>query len=597
MSARHLFTILLMLLARAVAHGELQVGTPRWGFDGAVAKNTFNLLAVEVRNNGGSVFDGEIALDDRSAGRGSAPYGVRVFLAPGTTRWVQFFPYIGDYIPEWQLSWSDGKGTASPGIPASAERLKAGPPAVVILASLDDPTLRGTRISVFDEALFPPTVAATDSLHAVILDHQPKFDPARREAFLDWVRRGGIVHLLPGAEGTFPQFTGDYAPLNITGDTARVGAGLVARHATARSEISPQTLSGAGYPPPTLSGSDTDSWMSDPDRLFQILAGLTKPNIAWGFIYLLTVVYVVLIGPVFYLLRKRDYRLLLGGFVLTVGLFAWIFTVVGRRGYGEKQIYHSVGIARSLGGGRYDVQHWVHAFATSGDSYRLAYPGGGHLYAVSSRGDSVRASVVHGKDAAVLADIPLFSSRPFFHRGTLTGPDAGLAITDLQHPAPAPQNETSNARDLISKLAIRTDPSFPTTILRAAAEYRGRFYTLTRKGDTLTAAQPRPVSIVSALGSEGAPDQPHHFYRGVQAPEESRRALKAAAGFLATRVSNDPASTRKNTVLDPGPDTVRVFIYAEAPDEFRMANDQFQPGTEYVLYVHDLPVPDLEIEK
>ncbi len=580
--------LIILLLAHTVAHAGLQFGKPQWGFDGAISKNTFNLLSLEVSNSSASAFDGEITLDD--SGSFSSPYKVHVFLAPGSARWVQFFPYIGGHIPDWRLIWDEEKRPASATLNPGGEQPREGPPAVVILASADDPTLRSTRMPVFDEALFPPTVAATDALHAVILDHQPKLDPARREAFLDWLRRGGTVHLLPGSDGAFPQFTGDFAPLNITADNARVGAGMVAKHATARSEITPQTLAGAGHPLPTLRTGDSNSWNREDSSFFATLAGLTRPNIAWPLIYLLTIIYVALIGPAFYFLRKRDYRLILTGFILTVAGFAWIFTVVGRRGYGEKQIYHSVGIARSLGGGRYDIEHWVHAFATSGDSYRLAHPGGGQLYTVlSNNSETIRASVLHGKDAAVLADIPLFSSRPFIHRGAMTGPDPGLAIEKIERPPQASGNSSS----VLTRLVLRVGPAFPPNVMNSAVEFRGSYYPLRREGDLLVAATSSATNLHAALGVGTGEEEGHHYYGRTSTPAEALAQLRGMAGILASRVS--PLGTnveRRKSARPPSSDSIRVFIYAEAPAAFRMQSDQFQAGTEYLLYVHDIPLPN-----
>jgi len=70
------------------------------------------------------------------------------------------------------------------------------------------------------------------------------------------------------------------------------------------------------------------------------LAGVTKPKIAWWLIYLLTGVYVIIIGPVVFSFCGSGPLpgYLLAGFLGTVTLFAWVFTAVGRRGYGESQV-------------------------------------------------------------------------------------------------------------------------------------------------------------------------------------------------------------------------------------------------------------------
>ena len=40
----------------------------------------------------------------------------------------------------------------------------------------------------FPEDLFPLTGAALSGLGTVVLDHVPRWEPAKRQAFLDWLR-------------------------------------------------------------------------------------------------------------------------------------------------------------------------------------------------------------------------------------------------------------------------------------------------------------------------------------------------------------------------------------------------------------------------
>src|SRR5205823_661840 len=96
------------------------------------------------------------------------------------------------------------------------------------------------------------------------------------------------------------------------------------------------------------------------DALQQRLAGMTRPKISWWLINLLTLLYVALVGPLHYLARQRmDYRVSMLVFLGVAASFAGAFTVVGRRGYGESQTVHSLAIARSVGGARFDVTQWV----------------------------------------------------------------------------------------------------------------------------------------------------------------------------------------------------------------------------------------------
>lgn len=579
-----LAVLLLCFLARAGA--GIQVSPPLWGFDGKVLHESFNVFSIEVTNPSGRPFDGELVLDD-SAGlgsRSSAAYKQPVYLAPGSARWVQFHPYIGNYVPQWRLSWG-GSERGSVDLDAP----NAGPPAVALLADPASSASRSAKMRVFPESLFPVTVSATDGLHSVVLDHQPRWEPQRREAFLDWVNRGGIVHLIPGPDGALPQFTESLASLNVVGKRGRVGAGWVVKHDAPRTEITGQSLKDAGFSPPEIK-EDGDGNIHDLDGfILRKLAAVTKPDIAWGLIYLLTAVYVILIGPVFYLLRKRDYRVLLGGFIATVALFAGIFTAVGRRGYGEKQIYHSLSIARSLGAGRFDVREWVHAFATTGDVYRFQHADGSQLYAALGDGESVRGEVAAGKDSRFTADIPLFSSRPFLHRGVVKTSDPAITVVAWEE---APGEKKGAA--LPDMLRIRTEAGFRQRAFAAIVSRHGRYSEMELIADGFEMKKGSVRSSSAEFFRQRQFDDDGNGWHGNESGTkgEIERRLRTLHPAFISRVNNESAYFRKHiTSSRPEDDRVRVFIYAEAPPEFAMKNERFQAGTQFVLYVHDIFKP------
>lgn len=574
----------LWLLLAGKLSAALQIGPPLWGFDGRVLPNTFTLLSIEVTNRGTHPFDGDLILNDLGSG---APLRLAVYLAPGTSRWVQFHPYVGSYVPGWRLSWNDGQDRSE-----DMGQPKTDPPATVLLADPESPGLRATRMRLFAENLFPTTVSATDGLSAVVLDHQPRWDAQRREAFMDWVRRGGIVHLLPGSDGAVPQFSDDFSPLNIiTGDRQRVGAGLIARHAITRAEISEQWLKEHGFPPRELKTDGTGN-ISDPDGfVLHKLAAITRPNINWALIYGLTVLYVVIIGPVFYLLRKRNYRLLLGGFLATVALFAWVFTVIGRRGYGEKQIYHSISIARPLGAGRFDVQEWVHAFATSGDIYKFAHGDGSQLYGTGFEGDTVRGEIREGKESHLAADIPLFSSRPFLHRGVMKAEDPALKVEEWLTKEGA-LNIGKEAVPPLKKLRMSAAPEFRKRVFTAMLEYNGRYsdLTLTPGGFEL----PGNANFKTARDAFGNTNYyDYGGYGGYYGDAENVvRELRALHPYFICLANGEGIHCKKFVPpITQGANRARIFLYAEAPPGFAMKNERFESGKSLVLYVADLFKP------
>ncbi len=575
--------VLLLLLLTGNVRAELRIGPAQWGFDGRATPYSFTVLSFEVSNRGSKPFDGDLSLEDQGGG---APIRQSVYLAPGATRWVQFHPYIGGYMPGWRLRWNDGLAHAE-----DMGQPQTGAPATVLLVDFDAPGARSVKMRAFAEQLFPTTVAATDGLGAAVLDHQPRWDAPRREAFMDWVRRGGTVHVLQGINGEPPQFTDELAALNITsGDRMPVDAGLAVRHAIGRGEITEQWLKEHGFPGVEL--RDGHGQVSDPDSLvFRRLAAATRPNIKWGLIYLLTIAYIVVIGPVFYLLRRRNYRVLLGGFLTTVALFAWVFTVIGRRGYGEKQIYHSVAVARPLGAGRFHVHEWIHAFATSGDIYKFAHGEGSQLYGVSPGADSVRGEVRAGKDSRFSADIPLFSSRPFVHRGVVKAEDPMLNVVAWEFQKQVTSTLPNDT--LPVSIRVKAAPEFRRRVFAGVIEYRGRYADLDLKPDGFEL----PPRAALKGGEEFLGRERYYeyggYYRGSYGDAETAiRELRSLHPFLIGLANGEPVHSRKYlTQPARGPERARLFLYAEAPPGFALKNQRFEPGQSLVLYVADIFKP------
>ena len=468
---------------------------------------------------------------------------------------------------------------------------------MVILA--DPEFLREARLPVFPEELFPVTVSATDGLHAVILDHQPKFRGAvQADAFFDWVQLGGIVHLVPSASGARPVFDGKLAALNTAGDRARVGAGWVVKHSLPLAEITQAQLDQAQFPAPaereaSLENNNYGRYQNDAfadSSFFENMASVTRPHIAWWLIYLLTFVYVIIIGPVFFILRKRDYRLLLLGFLGTVALFAWIFTVIGRRGYGESQVCHSVAIARVLGGGRYDVTHWSHAFATTGHTYHLAYPGTSHLYAANSqRGDTVRGKITVGANAAFDADIPLFSFRNFIHRGVMTSDD--ITATAVSIPKSDPASNQTTWRDSF-KMTLASE--IPDEVIASAVQVGSYFLPAEIRGKEVRVKGFSSGNGIGTLVPDGSNYQSrnNYYYGGYgNSPETALAMMRNAGPPLAQRALGDLQNAKRGFGREPGKETLRLYIYAAAPRSFRLAGDQFSTGKNFVLYVQDFAIP------
>ncbi|MEQ1862682.1 MAG: hypothetical protein ABMA13_22405 [Chthoniobacteraceae bacterium] len=549
----------------------LEIREIRWGFDGKAMPNRFNLLSVLVAQEGGArPFDGELALIETRGGElgVGAPIAQPLYLTPGTQRWVQFVPFVSQEN-EWRLRWGQGE-KARFVVPAA----KFGPPATVLLRDATAVFADTARLAAFPDELFPTSVAATDALDQIVLDHTPRWDAPRREAFLDWLRRGGIVHLLRGPEG-HPRFEGDLAVLNETG---RIGAGRVIRHDVGREDCDEAFLAKAGYARREFKkqeGNTGPMLYRFDQTLLQNLASLTKPQVQWWLLYLLTLAYLAFIGPVHYAWsRKVDWRLAIAGFLGTVAVFALAFIIAGHRGSGEKQTSHSLAIARSLGGDRWDVQEWVSAFATKGDFYKLTHTAPANYYSALSDAEGVNGKITGGKDGHFDVDIPLYSARPFLHRAVMSGPKAEVKVIEWK----------------ADKLVLELPETFPRVTGSAHLRLRGQIRSVAVDG--------RKIAYADSKGGLVAPED-HWFsdneLRALQQFEWTNRMFdpkSASTPLFARSLGGVKAMPHALTPRPLSPDHLQIFLFAEAPASFAMKGKGFDRGRGHVLYVIDVFRPD-----
>jgi hypothetical protein len=555
----------LTLLVNAAA-SALEFKRHLWGFDDTAVPGRFNLLSVLVSESGPKAFDGEIALvESRSLGvTVGAPVVQQIYVTPGTERWVQFTTFVaGDY--GWVLRW--GKGEKDK---VTLDAASLGPPGTVLLIDSESPFGSEQRLKGFPSDLFPTSVASTDALDQIVIDHPPRWDAPRREAFMDWVRRGGVVHLLRGPSG-IPVFEGDLSPLNTTLTKERVGSGTIVRHDIERSQCSADYLKSAGFAP--RGKKDQDSRMSYAfvnfdQSVLKGLAALTKPEVAWWLLYLLTIGYLVIIGPVHYRWsRTVDYRIAIGGFLGTVAVFALAFIIAGRRGAGETQTVHSLAVARALPGNRWDTMQWLSAFATSGDYYRFSHASPVNYYSASNDVEAVNGKIFGGKDGHFDVDIPLYSARPFMHRGVLSGPDLSVQVVEWKP----------------GRIALQAGSGFPDSPTEVWARRGDQMLRLKRERNLWIWNNDESSDIDSFFGSEGR----HPF----NAYEWNNSGLKFDVAFrplLATFLADVNGVQHRFSMRPLAVDQLQLYVYAKAPASFAMKGRGFNGEKGWVLFVQDV---------
>lgn len=577
--------------------GALEVEQVVWGFDGQVVLEEFNPLSVLVSNPSPEPYDGEIRLSKSLGGtqRIGAIQREPVFLSPGASRWVQFYPFLSDNYSTWTLTWN-ARGFRR--MPIASPR--AGDRATVLL---DDPrafTGQGGGLKRLPADLFPPMVTATNGLRSVVLDFVPRWQANRREAFLDWLHRGGIVHLLHQPDGRFPTFPESLAILNGPLEVQRVGAGAIVRHARIRTGLDrpyveshilhptiPGTVARGDDSPDEAAANESQASAAESlldygevvlsEGLLANLKRMTRVDHNWVLIHLLSLGYFFIVFPGGYILNSRgwDYRAVFGSLLAAVAVFSLAFYVVGRRGYGEQTAVHSAAVAQSIDGTHYDVIQWSNTFATTGDYYTLTHSGTGRLYSTCEQTEAVNGLIDNGVEGRFLVDIPPYSSRTFAHRTKLAGPALGLKV------------DSWFAGNRLNRLDLSTGPEFPSDVNDVFVLYRDRFYGMTRVDGRLKLK----ANLGAVPGFLRLDDYARFRIRagawgggGDRPPEERFQSMLQPLLAHSLGVS----SPEEIEAFRLPSDRVRVFVSAPMPPEFFLQDERFGKQEGVVIYSVDL---------
>lgn len=599
---------LLLFLPRCAR--ALEIDQVVWGFDGVLVPNRFNLLSVLVSNSTSNAFDGRLELR-KVVGlqRIDAPIVEELYLAPHSSRWVQFYPYALNDMEEWTVSWG-----SRPKDEFALSKPRQGPVACVLLEEPDALPVSTGAIRRFPANLFPVQVTATDGLRAVALDHSPRWEEPRQRAFLDWLRRGGSLHLLHDSRGSYPVLTGLLAPLNSPLDRTRFGSGMVIHHARSRRDLTQRyveqamggsdrgpvsSIDGEPVPAPTqLTDADklanptffgTSGWERD-DPFLTALKKMSRPNHRWVLIHLLSLVYLLLVFPGCYIMglrRAGDYRYVFGALLSTIVVFSLAFHIIGRRGHGEATAAHTIALARALEGGRYDVSGWTDAFAVSGGDYMFTHEGVGRIYSTCQDQEAVRGVIRYGTLAGLTADLPPFSSRTFGYRAIASGPAISASVETIETAQQMRQEHItlrdftnvatpSRAERILQRLVLAKGPGFPTEYRQVYAVYGRYVYLLAEKSNKLE-LRTEVGSIVSFLKLDqnstlNAFYDPWEHFEGT--PDELFGALSAP---LVAR-SLDLRSQKEAVEFRLPEDRLRLLVYAPLPVEFQLRGGGLRGG-------------------
>ena len=627
-----------------------------WGFDGQIVMQRFNLFSVLVDNPSASPYEGTIHLKKLVAGKQvDAIIAESIYLAPYSSRWVQFYPYVKSDWDNWEVSWVAGGTSATGGTGASAgaaasrqsggagsfspPNARPGKPAAVLLDDPDAIPQGAGAIKRLPDNLFPPHSTATDCLAAIVLDHVPRWDTARQRSFVEWLKRGGRVYLLQTQDAKTLEFTGDLSPLNAAGDEQKIGSGFVYRVDRTRKQLDapfvetviagkwkpstgPSVETTVVEPPVTFDAEATNQnpavgyqftnfkWEVEGTILAQ-LKRMSNPDHSWALFFLLGLVYLAMVCPGCYVIGQKyggDFRKTFGFLLATVGIFSLIFLIIGRRGYNEVTVVHSLAIAKQQPGGTLDVTQWSNAFVVGGGNYTLAHAGTGRIYSSCQDQEAVQREIRNGADAHLLADIPPFSSRPFSHRALVAAKAIDVEVEEWstrQDQSPT----TITARDLTKAVASRPERALASFKLRKGKEfpaeakdvcvlYGRNVNRLKENGDRF--------ELGTSLGSLGSLLQTDKYseFGVAYDPWASRRGWL----YKPTEPTSDDMFggmfyvllTRGLELVDQGeveqfslpPDRAKLLVYAPLPKNLFVTDPRFSRQHGFVLYCLDVFEPE-----
>ncbi|MBS0264860.1 MAG: hypothetical protein JSS02_23190 [Planctomycetes bacterium] len=641
MTTRGSIPLLLTVMSLAVTCtpgtvGAVEIRQTVWGFDGQVVPQHFNIVSLLIDNPTSSAFDGEVRLMKFVGGKQvDTVLSERLYLSQYTSRWIQFYPYVNSDWETWQVSWGEGRSNRT-----EITTPRHGKRSAVLYDDADNLVPLGgiTAIKRFPENLFPPFGTATDALSVAVLDHVPRWEAARQRAFLDWLKRGGRAYLLKTPDGKGFEFTGELEVLNGTADVQRVGSGEITRVARTRKQLDEpfvqkiqvdtvrnipdderleykkaQAEAAASSADPMNNAYMMQfghiSW--DPERtLLKRMQDQSSPEHSWALIFLLGLIYLAAVFPGSYFVAYKfggDFRITFGSLLGAIGLFSVIFLVVGRRGYNEVTVIHSVAIARQQpDGSTLDVTQWSNAFAVDGGDYTINHPGSGRIYSTCQIDEKVNGEIRNGADAHLIVDMPPFSSRPFAHRSILPGRPLDVTVADFQTAADQSSVISTTTRDLETALTPRPARALTALKLQKGSEFATNFtdlyavcgrrlYKLADRGST--------IELVKEEGPLHAIIQVDRFYEESKMFQKSRTTPSM---FGRNSFDEKPADVWKDTFyallarsldLKDGnevqlfvlpPDRIRLLGYAPMPANMQAVSTQFGQQVGYTLYSLDI---------
>jgi len=595
---------LLLITSRAFA---LEIHEIRWSFQDRPVAYHFNPVTFLIENNQESPFEGELRFQPESF-RGQ-PIGLAistsVYIAPHDTKWVQLYPYFSESNANWTATWQEGEKQNSKSFLAPVPvKTKA----IVQLVSAGSLERGLPGIKQYPEEIFPPLTDAVGSLETVVLDHVPRWDKARRTAFIQWLYLGGTLHLFQNTQGEDQVFPETFSPLNQSSSLIRYGQGKIIRHPQKINQISSNDIntlvqstqkkseklsdrtdklteayyfdSDSGFYP----HADIFYYQMSDEEILTTLTEMSKPHRIWYLNFFLAFLYLLVVGPGYYFatrLSRRNHQFYLWYF-LGIVVFSLIFYVSGKYSSNQNSQVHSLMLASVMPDQDMILSEWSSLGMVTGGTYEITHEGEEHLYAACNEFSRVNGVCKSGSQGMLYLEIPPNSSQSYLHKSRTSKTGFAVSVESVL------KNESG-----LEALALRIDDKFPTRIIQIYFLAGSKLYELKQEQDRLV-FRGRSLDVASVLysspqyqsGAWATFSLTGTFKLKEREVDDSLDQLFPVLLSRVTGFSGDQYLNVQRAVESTG----KLLVLGETPETLFLKSPQVMEKKGHVLYSLDVPL-------
>ncbi|QDT30457.1 hypothetical protein Enr10x_58230 [Gimesia panareensis] len=599
------FVLLLILIPSRVL--ALEIHEIRWSFHDRPVAYHFNPVTLLVENNKTTPFEGKLRFQPESF-RGQTiglALAKSIYIAPYEKKWVQFYPYFTESNANWSVDWEETGRHKSKSFLAPVPTHERAAVQLVSFGSLER-LLPG--IKQYPEEIFPPFSATTDSLESVVLNHVPKWDKARRTAFLEWIYSGGTVHLFKNASGNALVFSESFAPLDRMSNVVSYGKGRIFRHQIKIDQLSSAKLSRVlrtiqQNPEQPFDGEEklADAYSYDPaqgyyphagflhsnmsdEEILTTLTEMSKPQRIWYFNFFISFLYLVVVGPGYYIvtrLSQKTYYYYVCYFLGTA-LFSLIFLISGKYSSNQTSQVHSLFLANVLPDREIELSEWSSLGIVNGGTYEISHLGDEHLYAACNEFSRINGISTSGSQGMLKIEMPPSSTQSFLHKAKTRKTVFEVAVESVL------TNESG-----LEALTLKINDQFPSQVKQIYFQAGPKLYELKQDEERLVYhGTSRKISTVLDYSLRNAADSLATFrLTGTVKPRETPDKLPLDQLFpVLLKRALGIESVQTGSKQQSNVSTGKLLVLCDAPDELILQSPQVTNKYGLVLYCLEVPL-------